>query len=261
MRRLSDKFINDLLNGELSFFLNEANTNPNICLEIRNGYINLYYKGGNALKITESKSGYSFHFDSKYCKNKVVETDYSFYEALNKRDANAFEVVFPNILSEMDSWFEVHKKTERDFQQKLVKSNTENLSIVDIEYAGRKSNGKQFRLDMLGIYKDKLIIFENKFGNGAISGASGICKHYNDIVDIISDQGIKTEMIRTVQSIIDQKNKLGYIKGSSSKVVIKDIEIWFLFVNYKVNSKALKNEINKIHKSVPVRTSRKKYTT
>lgn len=52
-RGISRRFIDDLKNGELTFFLDEAKSNPGICLEIRRNYVNLYYKGGNAIKITE----------------------------------------------------------------------------------------------------------------------------------------------------------------------------------------------------------------
>ena len=40
MRGISSRFINDLKNDELAFFLNEAKTNPGISLEIRGNYIN-----------------------------------------------------------------------------------------------------------------------------------------------------------------------------------------------------------------------------
>ena len=59
-----------------------------------------------------------------------------------------------------------------------------------------------FRLDMLGVYKAedgwRLVVFENKFGNGAIGGAAGIAKHYYDIVDILSNPASRDELVGSV---------------------------------------------------------------
>lgn len=47
MRDINDKFINDLLDGELSFFLEEVKDEQNqYSLEIRDNYIDIYYRGG-----------------------------------------------------------------------------------------------------------------------------------------------------------------------------------------------------------------------
>ena len=71
MRHINTKFINDLTCGELAYFLEKVKSNrSSLSLEVRNGYINIYYKGGNLLKITQKSKGYSFHFDAKYFKNK-----------------------------------------------------------------------------------------------------------------------------------------------------------------------------------------------
>ena len=71
MRHIDSRFVNDLLYGELAYFGSQVKNNRNILsLEIRNGYINIYYKGGNLLKITQKRKGYSFYFDVKYCKHK-----------------------------------------------------------------------------------------------------------------------------------------------------------------------------------------------
>ena len=55
MRGINDGFICDLKTGDLSYFLNQVKSNRDkLCLEIRDGYINIYYKGGNLLKITKN---------------------------------------------------------------------------------------------------------------------------------------------------------------------------------------------------------------
>ena len=85
MRSIDSTFINDLLTGELATFLQEVKSRPEqLSLEVRGGYINIYYKGGNLLKITQHKRrGYELSFDARYCLNK---TDTSAYETIKGFD-------------------------------------------------------------------------------------------------------------------------------------------------------------------------------
>ena len=96
MRGINDRFIYDLKEGNLEI----GKTNPSICLEVRNAYINLYYKGGNALKIEQGSKDYKFHFDRKYCLNKDNDSNYHKLNNIDKRDCHSFQEAFPLILSE-----------------------------------------------------------------------------------------------------------------------------------------------------------------
>ncbi len=96
MRHIDSRFIDDLLCGELAFFLGQVKNHRNeLSLEVRNGYINIYYKGGNLLKITQKSKGYSFHFDAKYCKHKAhsdmstTANIYSHLDAVSKSETGA----------------------------------------------------------------------------------------------------------------------------------------------------------------------------
>lgn len=80
MRTISPQFIESLKFGELSFFLDQALHNPDICMEIRKDYVSIYYKGGCALRIEQHGKGYSFHFDSKYYLNKGNDANAAFFE-------------------------------------------------------------------------------------------------------------------------------------------------------------------------------------
>ncbi len=73
VRKISESFINDLKKGELAGIFDYAKDDPEISIEIRNNYINLYYLGGKLLRITEDKGHYSFEFDSKYCPEEETE--------------------------------------------------------------------------------------------------------------------------------------------------------------------------------------------
>ena len=55
MRGLSEKFMNDLSKPEGKFhpILERVKEDHNIMLAIRDGYINIYYRGGNIIRITQ----------------------------------------------------------------------------------------------------------------------------------------------------------------------------------------------------------------
>ena len=114
MRAINDKFIKDLNTGELSYFLTQVkNQRDKLCLEIRDGYINIYYKGGSLLKITQKRNGYSFFFDSKYCLHKENERNYSQLHSLDQNSAQDYIRNFNIMMEEMDSWLLEHPKAER----------------------------------------------------------------------------------------------------------------------------------------------------
>jgi hypothetical protein len=67
MRGLSTTFITDLSGGLLNPILERVKNDSTLCLEIREGYINIYYRGGNIIEIREKKLGkYYASFDVKY---------------------------------------------------------------------------------------------------------------------------------------------------------------------------------------------------
>ena len=110
MRKINDKFIHDLKEGCLSFFLDQVkNRKQELCLEIRNGYINIYYKGGNLLRITQKKKGYSFYFDAKYCLNKGDDSNYTLLNSLN-----------PNAVEDYIKSFETMHSVVLFFLKKII---------------------------------------------------------------------------------------------------------------------------------------------
>ena len=151
------------------------------------------------------------------------------------------------MMKEMDTWFDVHPKKEREYQHNLLLNNPD---IIDIEY----QIGNKMRLDMLMVVDDTLIIVENKYGTGAIGGDSGIKAHYEDISSVFDDPEIYAEMEKTVYAISDAKHKLGL----SSKVIepgtIKNKAILFLLAGFNDKSMMVHNEVDAIkHRKYPTR--------
>lgn len=73
MRELSERFMNDLLlqDGKLNPILERVKIDHTLMLAIRDGYINIYYRGGSILRVTELNNGlYGTFFDDRYNKSE-----------------------------------------------------------------------------------------------------------------------------------------------------------------------------------------------
>ena len=248
MRSIDEIFIGDLLSGELAPFLKAVKEKPDqLSLEVRGGYVSIYYKGGSLLKIARQNSGrYRFTFDSKYCLHK---DDTSVFDVISKFDPYSVETYEANLsllMQEMDSWFIEHPKPERDFQHTLLVSNPE---IIDIEY----QIGKRMRLDMLAVHAGKLMVIENKYGNGAVTGSAGLAKHYKDMCEVLRDKDLYSEIIGSVVRISEAKYALGLTDRAIRETEIADAEILFLLAGYNERSKTAVNETKKMEQSTPAR--------
>ena len=248
MRSIDSTFINDLLTGELAPFLTAVkNDRARLSLEIRGGYVNIYYKGGNLLRITQHKrKGYEFSFDAKYCLHKADPSAYEEICAFNRYSAETYAENLPRLMREMDTWFCEHLKPERDFQHRLLVSNPE---IIDIEY----QVANRMRLDMLAIHDGKLAVIENKFGNGAVTGGAGLAKHYADMCEVLQNKALYAELRGSAVRIIEAKRALGLSERAIREQDITGAEILFLLAGYNEKSRAAANEAAKMTRSVPAK--------
>ena len=68
MRALSEEFLADLKEGVLFPLTGMVRSDSSLCLELRGDSINIYYRGGNLMKVSALKrpDAYSIEFDLKY---------------------------------------------------------------------------------------------------------------------------------------------------------------------------------------------------
>jgi len=248
MRGINTQFINDLTAGSLAWFLTQVISEKTLSLEIRQNYINIYYRGGNALRIRQKENGYRFEFDEKYCLNEEVRMQVKAFTSLDDYRNN-----FGLLLSEMDGWFRVHPKQERETQHKLITLNKDDFCILDIEYAGAYTamgTRRQFRLDMIAVNNGKMIIVENKNGVSAMGGKAGVAKHYTDICAIVESDETRDVLMGSMKNISKNKSALGL---PTADIKSTDIEILFIVFCHNEKSKMLDNQLAKINKKYPAK--------
>ena len=243
IRKINQKFIDDLLQGELKELLSIVKSDDELNLEIRNRYINIYYLGGNILKITQKTKGYKFEFDKNYC---IDENDKIISPTI--QNISLLKLI-------MQKWHNSKiDKVERKVQQYFCRENIKSDSryfIVDMEY----QTGNSSRIDMLALTKTnggvKIALIELKQGYKAITNSSGLFKHYTDFTQLIKNNSY--DITETIKNIYLNKVALGLIPDCFNLEQINGFEI--LFVLYDYNDKSVQlnraiEEINKI-KSVP----------
>lgn len=218
-RGITPEFERQLTEGILWPLLQRVQHDDTLSMEIRNGYVDIYYRGGRLLGLLAQAKAAKFRteFDKQYC---VVNEEYC--PVLPERpsriitsadDARAWVDAFAFYKQVMDIHRFDHPKLEREYQQAVVRDNNRHKSgdvsdyvVVDIEYAQsprafpeQKAN---YRFDMVGYRwpaKGKSrasgmvtpVIMEMKIGQAALASPqigknpdnlkAGLIKHVLDV--------------------------------------------------------------------------------
>ncbi len=249
MRQLSEEFIDDLkshtgiLKPLMQFILND----DSLEFMIRDNYVNIYYRGGNLLKIEPSNDTYKFTFDTNYLIYKIKELP---NPIIDSDVLKQWIEVLPYLKQNIDIYRTTKKSNlEREYQQLVVKecnelnksiSNGSEIFIVDIEYAN--DNG---RFDLIGIewdrnqaslqgkYKPKLLLIEMKFGDDAIEckdtnkKSADIKQHIMDVEKFTNPENNNLEILKKeTLFILKQKRDLGLFRGiQHNKNEVIDLDI------------------------------------
>lgn len=243
MRELKQKFIDDLKsdNGILKSLMEFIINDDSLEFMIRDNYVNIYYRGGNLLKIEPSNNTYKFTFDNKYL---VYKTETNLPNTIIDNDIlKQWIEILPFLKQNIDIYRTTKKSNlEREYQQLVVKesnelnksiSNGSEIFIIDIEYA----NGNN-RFDLIGIewdrnqaslkgaYKPKLLLIEMKFGDNAIEAKSAdIKQHINDVESFANSENLE-KLKKETLTILKQKRELGLFRGMQhNKNEVFDLDI------------------------------------
>lgn len=265
-RQLDKDFMNDLIEneGQLRSLLDYVQADNTLDLEIRENYINIYYLGSNALKVSKNGDSYQFEFDTNYLKQSPFIQASVILRYQNDKNWNTY---FPLVKQGIDFFFSKSAKQEREFQQLVVRennyssiANSTDYFVIDIEYDNRSGA----RFDIIAVewpsissnrklqkaFKPKFVLIEMKYGDGALTGSSGMKKHCADFNAFTSDptqvSSFKSEMLE----VFGQKRKLGLIPCLSEEAnnnhfleFDDEIEFLFLIANHDPASSILHSEL------------------
>ncbi len=264
-RGISRQFIDDLKTGSLCQVLEAVLCDDTLCMEIRDGYINIYYRGGNLLRIDEKANVYYPVFDINYCNHKECTSKYR-QKILDAKTVYDYVDIIPYLKTEMDIFFHEHPKLEREIQQHILRENNNTSKskqtdyyIIDIEYANSTIG---CRFDMLALKWPStaaarrnsaalgLSFIEVKYGDSALKGSAGIMKHFEDIHAFSKDEIKLKNFIDEVETILGQKLELGLISGISGekdiKIDLEKLEFILLLANHDPDSSILNNELKSV---------------
>ena len=250
MRQLREHFLNELISGRLASLLEYIKGDAELDIQIRKNYINVYYKGGNILKINSPKS---FYFDKMYFNDyrtiSSTEAKKSFdliheYKEQQKSLKSLLphnpQEYFKQAKKAMDKWDvalkDVVQHNEKKEQQAIAIANRADTDyvVLDLEYAVSKQSKFKYngeddkkvpRFDIIAIRNGRLFVIELKKGLGATPGKSGIKSHmecYNHTIGRDDEHFFVKEM----QALLKQKQELGLLDKT---LTIEDTKPEFIF--------------------------------
>jgi hypothetical protein len=218
-RGISAQFEGQLTDGILWPILQRLQHDDTLSLEVRNGYVDVYYRGGRllSLRANAGASRFTATFDINYCDTDhwcPPPPDLPDKTIASAADAQAWVDVFAMQKQAMDLHFCKRPKIEREYQQAVVRDNNRHNTgersdyyVVDVEYAQSPRAFPQrkadYRFDMVG-FRWPLsrgargrgaatpAIMEMKAGDGALSSSCGLAEHVADIEAFLTPEAGET---------------------------------------------------------------------
>ena len=132
-RGLDARFLEDLQSGFLSPIRERVLADSTLCLEFRQNYVNLYYRGGNLLRLSQRPSGYAAEFDPQYWATDGGRATLP-KSLATPDDVQAWLAALPLLKDTMDLFFGRHPKSEREVQQQIVRENNASGTARSTDY-------------------------------------------------------------------------------------------------------------------------------
>jgi hypothetical protein len=264
-RTLSASFMADLKEGGiLHGVLERVRNDETMMFAIRSGYANVYYRGGNLMKIVQDKEGYRFSFETNYKRDIALPAEH----VADTQGTTEWIHALPNLKEAIDTHLSSNAKHEREFQQLVARennysaiSNETEYFVVDIEFADSALGA---RFDMVALRWEarqrrsgtcKLAVIEMKYGDGSLDGGSGLQSHLDDIEQFLSrgNDSVKT-FAAAVQEQFAQLRELGLVRfgpqGNELPVTVDckgALEVILLLANHNPRSTKLRDVVQSLN--------------
>ena len=262
MRGLSRDFMNDLLEGHLYELLEKCQKDIDLDMQIRDDYINIYYKGNSLLKLSKMRqNSYKVDIDEKLIGDLDLPDKLSGIEDTKKFVKN-IPFIKENIIAHGTS------SLEREYEQLIVRANNREAKIVneyfiiDRQYK-RKENEEADRekddniFDLTGFYwsrdkrnvdkKANLSFMELKYSTDG--GIEGLPKQISQYYKVVNKDPIKIS--KEAEEIFKQKLKLEVLNQEKDRFEalktlefskdIKEFQFIIILIDYDHNSKVWEN--------------------
>ena len=247
MRTLSDNYLHDLKSGFLSGLMTQVHQDRDLDLEIRQDYVNIYFKGNSLLKLRQIRpSRYRIDIHPKFTQNMAFPdlideaTTYFFLAQVPQIKENIIQHGKPSI--------------EIEYEQMIIRANNyeprnnSEYFIVDRQVAA----GKAGRFDLTGFYWPRqgrrrgqtvpVCLFEIKFAlNQDIQDVHAQLERYYQAVKERPE-----EIAVETQTMLRQKLELGLFNQSPERLEVLqtltlsphlcDYQFILILIDYNPNS-------------------------
>ena len=249
MRKLSDKFYECLKFGFLSGLTEIVKSDPHLNLEIRDKYINIYFKGNSLLKLAETNTThYKAEIHKKFLDGLDFPLDFSEHNIC--QFINAVPLLKENIIKYGKRSLEV------EYEQMIIRANNfESHNNSEYFIVDRQFTTKEGRFDLTGIFWDRnkrrsnqevpVCLMEIKFAlNSDIKEVHDqLARYYESI------KSHAAEIASEMQTVFRQKIELGLYHQPTERLDalrtltfsknIDQFQFILIFVDYNQNSKLL----------------------
>lgn len=265
MYGLSDNFIDSFINGMLKSILDLVKRDSTLCLQIRENYINIYYRGGSIARIHGEGNGYTIYFNEKFivepCEDIILIKNLN-----NTTDAEAWVKTVPFLKHQMDLHFNIKPMYERECEQLVVRENNRKKFSNDTDYmiCDMESQITNDKPDLIAVkwpsdqkmaiinHDLGLAFIEVKYGDKSLEGQSGLVSHIKHIKELLEDpqklEIIKNSMVKKFNQLVElgliefPKAKKGIVSFSNDRP-----EYIFILINHD----PAKSKLNQILNDLP----------
>jgi len=260
-RQLDETFLKKFEpDGDYSCITEIAKEDPYLDFEMRGNRVEIYYRGGVILTISDDNELKGL--DPKY--------DYSNEAIMPQPDIKCISDYISKAKCIVDK-YENNKKVhlgEKEIQQRVAYENNLSVNakytdyfIADTEWQNNTDLGG--RADIVAFQwlrtsrrrknEVQLTLIEVKQGKDSISGECGLVDHYADFNKFLKNEDLAKELGEDMLTVLIQKQKLGLIKGidqylknGKTPKISEKVDFVFLLANYHHYSKELYQTIQQL---------------
>jgi len=259
MRKLSEAFLHCLKSGFLSEITERVKRDRDLNLEIREGYLNIYFKGNSLLKLAEvgTLPRYKVDIHKKFLDGINIPLE------LTENNVHQFVTSMPFIKENIIKYGQ--RSIELEYEQMIIRANNfEPRNNTEYFIVDRQYTVKEGRFDLTGIHwgmhgrqknrKASVCLMEIKFAlNQDIQLVhEQLAKYYEPIKKNAANIAEEMEGVFKQKLVLGlynhPLNRLNAMKTLTFSREIKDFQFILILVDYNRNSRLLALEkIKNLH--------------